>query len=66
MVFRIRYTVRGDWTLVDVIRVDGSDEDRPGARGHVMFRTYEWNLLYTKLRFKGPIGLAGERELTIP
>lgn len=66
MVFKIRYSVRSDWTMVEVVRVDGGLEDKPGSRGYVMLRTYEWNLLYGKLRLKGPIGLGGERELTIP
>lgn len=78
--FRIRYIVRGDWTVVDVIRDDLPPEEpditrvivpndpRPpiALRGRALFRTNEWNLLYCKLGFKGPIGHGGERAIEIP
>lgn len=81
MKFRIRYIVRGDWTVVDIIREDlapdepditrvilpNSPPENPpiAVRGRALFRTTEWNLLYGKCGFKEPIGLGGERTLEI-
>lgn len=79
MKIRIRYIVRGAWTVVDVIRED-LPEDEPditrvivpndphppvALRGRALFRSNEWNLIYGKLGFKEPIGLGGERTLEI-
>lgn len=80
MKFRIRYIVRGDWTMVDVIREDlPADEPditravvpndtRPpvALRGRALFRTNEWSLLYCSLGLRGPIGLGGEKTVEIP
>lgn len=63
MKIRLRYLVRGGMTTVELWRVDGDD---PGKRGYAHLRTYEWNLLYGKLGFKGPIGFGGEREIDVP
>jgi hypothetical protein len=74
MVFKIRYTVRGEWTLVDVIRADVPPDEAchsagvplMNVRGRVLFRTYEWAHLFGRLGFKGQVGHAGEREISIP
>jgi hypothetical protein len=61
MIFRIRYQQRGEWTCVDVSRLDGESTDR--AKGHALFRTSEWLLLYIRLGQRGPMGFGGAFEV---
>jgi hypothetical protein len=61
MIFRIRYRLRGEWTCVDVSRLDGESPDR--ASGHALFRTAEWLLLYIRLGQRGPMGFGGAFEV---
>lgn len=61
MVFRIRYQLRGEWTCVDVNRLDGEHADR--FRGRILFRTAEWTLLYARLGQRSPMACAGMFEI---
>jgi hypothetical protein len=79
MKIRIKYLVRGDWTFVDVTRLDVPDgepdithviqpnggTEQVAVRGRAVFPTYEWNLLCGKLGFRGPVGRGGERVITV-